>query len=1716
MSRTVALPPSIRSRLTALAGRTRLLRAVRGAGVLVLFLTVSAGLALAADYFFEFPSLVRQALFVSWAGLGFALFFERLCLPVLRRIDDASLAAAVDQTYPDMNERLSTAVSLADKADVRHGAPAFVALIVEDTEQAAGPLDFEAAVPGRSAVGFAAAASFALVLLLSPAVAGPAEYGDLAHRFFRPWSELPPYTFTVTPGDVKAARGSSVTVDVAVHPRSSRVRLPASASIVLIDADGTETSQRMRVERSDAFSFPLSVSADSRYRIEARATAGDALAASATFQVTAVMPVELATDSPAITVTPPAYARATRDEETVSGLVDLIALQGSLVRFDVRFTRPAVSARLEWAGADTKTSDYPLVLSDEGRAAELSLPALATGSYRLILEAEYGIRTQLDGGTLTVKPDLPPSVITFTGRDDLKAVTPYDKIPLECKLADDVGVARAAIEYRVNDGNPVREAIPLKGAGRLEASGELLFALDGKARDGDTITYRLRVADNLPAELKGPHVVYAPADHWLSLKVAREPGPVREQEIAAQRDAIDRRIEAIRRDLLREMRDLYKLKLESLLDPALSSEQRDALGALQEKNRAAEKAMREMVREAESTPMLLPLADAARGIADHEMQQSEAALQAAGTARTPPPERDGHFKESDDHLGGALQKLDNLKKQNEQVARDRADQLRFEALADKQQKLADKAAELAKKDPANDPAVKEQAEQLRREQAQTAEELKRLAEQSPVLQKSLDQARAEEAKQAADRARELADAERALAKARTESESEGRNAKLTELAEKQRELADKAARLADETKSAARSARLQPLRPEDTRRATDALKDGDAKEAARQQENAARNLERLADGLDRAIELGRDPREAARQLARLQDDLRQRVQDEMYRKNAERPLAERLTDLSKEQDAIRKSAEKLAVPPDDADAGADRKTAADKAAAAADLLRKEEPRQSLGQMEQTKRALEQLASRLPTLAQRQQDALREIARLREEQEEVARQTEQAARDLRQDDGPKARAAVEEKLADAAKRQARLADGLAKVDLSAQEPRRERVAEALKRALADLQNKLPEDARASQQEAKLELERLEQSLSGRKPADEQARELAKKQQELAEAATRPELTDHEKAGLQRKQQELARDASSLPAPDAPQRQAEAGAATRLASKSADEDPTSPRTREKMADAARKLDELAKQLEGRESDADRADRLARRQEQAAADAERRLKQNPDQPPTAEERQSQDEITREAGQLRGGEAGQAVKRNAEKALEEAQTASLPSDRAKAQKQAADALRELAGRLAADKDAAKPDPASPRTARAAPDDAAASPESLPKGLPTKAQSDQARQLAREERELRDQVRKAANDERPEKSPPRQDPLGELAKQEAEVARHAAELANDVSRGQGEQSGPARQSESASRTTREAADRMRDGELPAARQAGKQAAEHFRQLSEDLAKTPRAEAENQEKDSLGQSRDLGRRQEEINRLLDKLLDKADARRDRQQARQQDLRQQAGQLQKDLDRLSKEMKSKPQAEQAAGQAADAAKDAEKRMEQADGESSSQAGQSRQEAARSLDRAARQAEQAASEQTASNGKREKQGQASPQAGQAVQQAGDQMEQAQGQLGQGETPQARRSMENAAKALRKAAGELSRGGQQNQGGDPNQPGPPGMAGSPGGGRPDPSVFGPGIPKYAGKTWGELPGELRTQIVQDMKAKYGEDYARMIKLYFEQLADTKRDGK
>ena len=94
-----------------------------------------------------------------------------------------------------------------------------------------------------------------------------------------------------------------------------------------------------------------------------------------------------------------------------------------------------------------------------------------------------------------------------------------------------------------------------------------------------------------------------------------------------------------------------------------------------------------------------------------------------------------------------------------------------------------------------------------------------------------------------------------------------------------------------------------------------------------------------------------------------------------------------------------------------------------------------------------------------------------------------------------------------------------------------------------------------------------------------------------------------------------------------------------------------------------------------------------------------------------------------------------------------------------------------------------------------------------------------------------------------------------------------------------------------------------------------------------------------------------------------------------------------------------------------------------------------------------------------------------------------------------------------MQKAADKLKAAAGKLGESGS-GEGSAGTTPGP--KAGVPY--RPTTAYVPSAVAENLGKAWGDLPGDVKSKITQELKAKYGDDYARLIKLYFEQLAERK----
>lgn len=1164
MSSVVALPEGLRVHLATAARRIRRGRLLQGAGLLIVTLTLLGGAALLLDAWLDLPRLARILLLTAWVSVGVGVALFGLWRPLRRRLDPEALAAAIEAKYPDLGERLTSTVELANSPDPYHGSPAFVALLARETEIRTRRLDIFRAFPAYRTRWLTGAALLALLAAGVPALFWPADYANRGQRFLFSWQtpvKVVPFALEVTPGSTVTAAGRPLTFGVGLRLLDEKAALPAQCAWVGTDAAGNTVRRLMHAERSDAFTFKLDqVSGDFHYRIEVGEVA------SPDFQVTAITPVELADSS--TTVTPPAYARATVETQTVPGLTDLAALQHSQVHFAFRFNRPAVAAFLEWsapANVDNKeiqNRQYPLELTAERTAARLQLPAVTQGTFRIVLEAEHGIRTELTPRTLTVKLDQPPAFLQVSGGEELKMVRPYESLPVAVELADDVAVDRAELEYRVNEGQSMFEPIILDGQGTRHATGRHVFHLSGKGKEGDLVRYRVKAQDNrdVPEANLKPQVIYYPPEsggqpRWRTLKIARKAVPLEEQEILAQKEELDKKIDAIQRQLRSERNDLNNLQEITRNEPTLKPEQVKILANVRNQNRAVESDLRELARDAGEVRGLEPVADVAQELADKEMRRGDESLKQAAKAAQAEP-RDRSLKDADRELTTAARKLDELRRRNEQMAKARLEQLQLETLANRQEQLARRAAEQAAADPIKDPGSKEKTRGLERDQRELAADLRRETDQREVLKKALDAARAEKANQLAERARELAKAERTLAKDAQDQDQKRHQERLDALARQQRALAERASTLAKDTEAPAQAAKTEPLHSEDARQAADALKRGDAPAAIKAQDQAVKDLERLASDLERAADLAKDPREAARQLARFQENLRKRMNEETRKPDANEPLAERVRKLQGEQRALQRAAQNLSVPENNPEIQKDRKEAVKQAAAAAEALNTGNPRAAEPRMKEASQALERLANRLPSLERRKAQALAELAELRKRQERVARDADQALHEAKREKTAAAQEKLTKRLTEAARQQAEIADRLGKMDAPGGEAQRDQAHKALKHAQEDLKKANPKEIGSSQLAAHQELEQLAGAIAGKKPVPgraanqnagapqgmpnkgqaTQARQLAKEQRELRDAVQKamnaPPSANAESAAEQAKQGELRKDTEGL--------------------------------------------------------------------------------------------------------------------------------------------------------------------------------------------------------------------------------------------------------------------------------------------------------------------------------------------------------------------------------------------------------------------------------------------------------------------------------------------------------------------------------------------------------------------------------------------------------
>ena len=1157
------LPKKLHSRLDELAARVRKVRIIKATSRAAFLLPVAALVCILADAYLGLPTAIRVGLLVGWVVLALRQawnIFRAATAPV----DLESVASAIEQEFPRLAERLTTAVELAGSADESNGAPALIDEVIKDADSRARKLELANAFPTSGAIGAFSTAAVLLMVLLIPAFVAP-RGGEYLRRFFLPGytpTKVFPFNIVVTSGDPAIKRGDAITLTAYLESTKPDAQLPTTATLV-VTANGKEERLAMATDEPTVWHLRRpAAEADFDYRVEAGG------AVSESHHVTVVEPITLA--SAHVAVQPPAYAAQGREQDQrIEGLGELAALEHSSITFDLRFVPKPASATLEFSADGDADSNRPvrqrhqLKIAEDG-SAKLTVPATISGAFSIKAEGAHGVRSDFPSQPLRIHKDEPPKLPRVSGLSEKpKQVRPNEKIIVESVATDDVAITKLVLEWRLDDG-PV-QTLPLdaRNLPAAQAEGKATLSLTDKVKVGQKLYCRLAATDNrdLPEAKLTPQTTYYPARDWSEFEINAAAEPLAEQDITQRKTEIENKLKEIRKELDEERQSANLLYRGTMVRRTLNAEAQERLKKLRGHLEETSGKLDDLARDVALTPELVRLAEKMRGLVDRELRDAEAALNRARD-EAQSAQRAENFKKSEDELDSAIRKIDELIQDNDRIAKERMDKRKLEDLSRDQQDLADKTKTADPKEAAD----------LAKKQKELDEQLAKLKEQSDAIKKAAEAAKGEEAKKLADEAKKIADEMRELNDAMKKAEKDSAQERLAELKKKQDELAKKAKDLAEKTDAATRVAQTPPLKPDDAAEAKSALDKGNLDEAMKQQEKARQELERVARDLEQAAANSRDPREAAKQLARLQEDLRGRLAQETKDKPLDRVPAERRAALERQQEAIEKAASKLPIPKGDSAADVAKRQAVADAGDAHELLKKGAEQGADKKMQEAHESLEKLASKLPTKEQRLAKAKEELAALKKEQDAIQKKTEAAAKAAEKND-PDAAATqkqIADRLAGTAKQQAELAERIAKMDAPGQDARKEKVADAMQKAAGDMTAGRPQDTAASQQAVKRELDRLEQALNGMTPADEKVAELAKKQRQLAEEAakhaTSPDRITQQ--DIQNRQGEIARELDKVQTPEAATAQADAAdAARRQKPQETNPSPTNFRARPK---------------------------------------------------------------------------------------------------------------------------------------------------------------------------------------------------------------------------------------------------------------------------------------------------------------------------------------------------------------------------------------------------------------------------------------------------------------------------------------------------------------------------------------------------------------------
>lgn len=444
-------------------------------GVLKALLWVAALVVLffVLDRWLRLPTPIRLLHTIATVLVGGYAIVHFVRYPLSKKFTEIDLALWLEHTYPDLHQRLVSAVQLHDmqEPELRNQSKAMIDQLWQETANRTSELKLDALFDNRALVRVFAGAALLTIGLAVAAMMAPTTARTFAMRHVGIQVDYPRDTTLIVelpPAGADLQREDRDGETVIVVPAGADLHVSVLAKgIVPKEAFLDMQSLLKDGELGPTRSLPLTPRPGSRFRhvfrrlsgsFEFHARGGDDDNGDRRVIVRTVRPAQVATLIAKIA--PPAYTGVEQIEQ-LGGAIE--ALIGSKVELTVQATAPVTQATMVFLEDGRRVEMSPGVVPDDGgsgTAFRAAFTLVGSDRYQIELLAANGLRNPNPGTyPISALQDYAPVARWLLPEDDTLALLPTALLCLRIDARDDFGLT--AVDLSIERGGQVILTQPL-------------------------------------------------------------------------------------------------------------------------------------------------------------------------------------------------------------------------------------------------------------------------------------------------------------------------------------------------------------------------------------------------------------------------------------------------------------------------------------------------------------------------------------------------------------------------------------------------------------------------------------------------------------------------------------------------------------------------------------------------------------------------------------------------------------------------------------------------------------------------------------------------------------------------------------------------------------------------------------------------------------------------------------------------------------------------------------------------------------------------------------------------------------------------------------------------------------------------------------------------------------------------------------------------------